>query len=80
MSTRNLPGGKERPERTAVNLTASCKQIVWKVLGALTSHKFMFLHCLLQGLLEFDGNYSMGRYTVPNRCLVTIARLDTQTD
>jgi hypothetical protein len=28
MSTRNLPGGKKRPERRADNLTAICEPIV----------------------------------------------------
>jgi hypothetical protein len=28
MSTRNLPGGKERPERKVDNLTAICKPTV----------------------------------------------------
>jgi hypothetical protein len=28
MSTRNLPGGKERPARKADNLTAICEPIV----------------------------------------------------
>jgi hypothetical protein len=28
MSTRNLPGGKVRPERKADNLTAICEPIV----------------------------------------------------
>jgi hypothetical protein len=28
MSTRNLPGGKKRPARTADNLTAICEPIV----------------------------------------------------
>jgi hypothetical protein len=28
MSTRNLPGGKARPARKAVNLTAICEPIV----------------------------------------------------
>jgi hypothetical protein len=28
MSTRNLPGGKERPVRKADNLTALCEPIV----------------------------------------------------
>jgi hypothetical protein len=28
MSTRNLPGGKERPARGADNLTAICEPIV----------------------------------------------------
>jgi hypothetical protein len=31
MSTRNLPGGKERPAREADNLTAICDPIVWKM-------------------------------------------------
>jgi hypothetical protein len=30
MSTRNLPGGKERPVRKADNLNAICDPIVWK--------------------------------------------------
>jgi hypothetical protein len=28
MSTRNLPGGKERPARKAENLTAICEPII----------------------------------------------------
>jgi hypothetical protein len=28
MSAMNLPGGKERPERKADNLTAKCERIV----------------------------------------------------
>jgi hypothetical protein len=28
MSTRNIPGGKERPARKADNLTANCEPIV----------------------------------------------------
>jgi hypothetical protein len=31
MSTRNLPGGKERPARKADNLTAVCEPFVWKM-------------------------------------------------
>jgi hypothetical protein len=31
MGTRNLPGGKGRPERTADKLTAICEPIVWKM-------------------------------------------------
>jgi hypothetical protein len=31
MSTRNLPGGKERPARGADNLTVICESIVWKM-------------------------------------------------
>jgi hypothetical protein len=50
MSTRNLPGGKGRPERNGDNLTAICLEN----LGTSTSHNpmwaFMGLHCLLQGL------------------------------
>jgi hypothetical protein len=35
MSTRNLPGGKERPTRKADNLTAICEPIVRKMWGSL---------------------------------------------
>jgi hypothetical protein len=42
ISTRNLPGGKGRPERKADNLTAICE------VGASTSHNPMGLHGLLQ--------------------------------
>jgi hypothetical protein len=31
MSTRNLPGGKERPAREADNLTAICEPIIYKM-------------------------------------------------
>jgi hypothetical protein len=31
MSTRNLPGGKERPAHMADNLTAICEPIVYKM-------------------------------------------------
>jgi hypothetical protein len=31
MSTRNLHGGRGRPERKADNLTAICEPIVWKM-------------------------------------------------
>jgi hypothetical protein len=48
MSTRNLPGGKW-PARKADNLTATCEPIVWKNVGASTSHNPMGLHGLLQG-------------------------------
>jgi hypothetical protein len=45
MSTRNLPGAKERPARKADNLTADCLENV----GTSTSHNHMGLHGLLQG-------------------------------
>jgi hypothetical protein len=47
MSTRNLPGGKGRPARTADNLTAICEPIAYKNVGASTSHNPMGLHGLL---------------------------------
>jgi hypothetical protein len=43
MSTRNLPGGKGRPERKADNLTDCVENV-----GASTSHNPMRLHGLLQ--------------------------------
>jgi hypothetical protein len=49
MSTRNLPGGKGRSVRKADNLTAICESIVYKNVGASTSHNPMGLHGLLQG-------------------------------
>jgi hypothetical protein len=36
-STRNLPGGKERPARKADNLTAICELIVRQSVGASTA-------------------------------------------
>jgi hypothetical protein len=51
MSTSNLPGGKGWPVRKADNLTAFCKPIVWRNVGAPTSYKLMGLHGLLQGQL-----------------------------
>jgi hypothetical protein len=47
-STRNLPGCKGRPERKADNLTTICESIVYKMLGASTSHNPMGLHVLLE--------------------------------
>jgi hypothetical protein len=42
MSTRNLPGGKGRPARRAVNLTAICEPIVKTKCGSLdVSHSPM---------------------------------------
>jgi hypothetical protein len=51
MSIRNIPGGEGRPARKAVNLTAICEPIVYKNVGALTSHSPMNLHGPLQGYL-----------------------------
>jgi hypothetical protein len=51
MSTRNLPGGEGRPARKADNLTAICEPIVYKNMGASTSHSPMGLHGPLQGYL-----------------------------
>jgi hypothetical protein len=48
MSTRKLPGGKERPARRADNLAAICEPNVRNV-GASTSHNPKGLHGLLQG-------------------------------
>jgi hypothetical protein len=48
MSTRNLPGGKERPVRKANNLNAIYELTIGNV-GASMSHKPMGLHGLLQG-------------------------------
>jgi hypothetical protein len=47
MSTTNLPGSKKRPAREADNLTVICEPIVWKMLGASTSHNLMDLHGLI---------------------------------
>jgi hypothetical protein len=47
MSTRNLPGGKERSVREADDLTAICESIVEKNVGASTSHGAVGLHDLL---------------------------------
>jgi hypothetical protein len=45
MSTRNLPGDKGRPARKT-DLTAICEPIVWKNVGASTSHNPMGLNGL----------------------------------
>jgi hypothetical protein len=42
MSTRNVPGGKGRPACKADNLTAICEPIVYKNVGASTSHNSMW--------------------------------------
>jgi hypothetical protein len=49
ISTRNLPGNKDRPERKADNFTAICEPIVFENVGASTSHNTIGLHVLLQG-------------------------------
>jgi hypothetical protein len=51
MSTRNIPGGEGRQARKADNLTAICDPIVYKNVGASTSHSPMGLHGPLQGYL-----------------------------
>jgi hypothetical protein len=51
MSTRNIPGGKGWPVRKADNLTAICELIVYKNVGASTSHSLIGLHGPLQGYL-----------------------------
>jgi hypothetical protein len=43
MSTRNIPGGEGRPALKAGNLTAICEPIVYKNVGASTSHSPMGL-------------------------------------
>jgi hypothetical protein len=53
VSTRTLSGGKERPAHEADNLTAVCEPIVWKNVGASTSHNPMVLHGLLQNIFTF---------------------------
>jgi hypothetical protein len=51
MSTRNIPGGEGRPARKADNLITICEPIVYKNVGASTSHSPMGLHGPLQGYL-----------------------------
>jgi hypothetical protein len=51
MNIRNIPGGEGRPARKADNLAAICEPIVYKNVGALTSHSPMGLHGPLQGYL-----------------------------
>jgi hypothetical protein len=46
MSTRNLPGSKWRPARKADDLIAICEPVIYKNVGASTSHKPMGLHGL----------------------------------
>jgi hypothetical protein len=49
MSTRNLPGGKERPARKTDNLKPSVSRLSTENVGASTFHNPMGLHGLLQG-------------------------------
>jgi hypothetical protein len=51
MSIRNLPRGKGRPAPKADDLTAIYEPIVWKNVGASTSHNLIGLHSLFQGCL-----------------------------
>jgi hypothetical protein len=51
MSTRNSPGGEGQLARKADNLTAICEPIVYKNVGASTSHSPMGLHGPLLGYL-----------------------------
>jgi hypothetical protein len=44
MSTRNIPWGERRPANKADNLTAICEPIVYKNVGASTSHRPMGVH------------------------------------
>jgi hypothetical protein len=53
MSTRNIPGGKERQARKTDNLTAICEPMSRENVGASMSHNPMGLHVLLQGQLFF---------------------------
>jgi hypothetical protein len=58
MSTRNLPGGKERPAPKADNLTAICEPIISKNVRAWTFQNPMGLHGLLTGIaLTFLLNF-----------------------
>jgi hypothetical protein len=54
ISTRNLPGGKERPARKADNRTANCDPMAWENVGASSSHNLMDLHGLLQEKLYLN--------------------------
>jgi hypothetical protein len=49
ISTKNLPGSKERPERKADNLRPYVNRLCRENMGASTSHNPMGLHDLLQG-------------------------------
>jgi hypothetical protein len=49
VSTRSLPGAKERPARKVDILTAICEPIVLENVGSSTSPNPMGLYGLLQG-------------------------------
>jgi hypothetical protein len=66
MSTRNLPTGKGRPARKANNLTAICKQSVYKMWEASMSHNPMGLHGQGQ-LLPFLIPYPVMRETAKKK-------------
>jgi hypothetical protein len=50
MSTRYIPGDKERPALKADNLTTICKPDFLENVGALTSHNLMGLRGLFTGI------------------------------
>jgi hypothetical protein len=54
MSTRNLPGGKERPARKAGNVTAIVSRLSRENVEASTSHNPMGLHGVIQGEIYYQ--------------------------
>jgi hypothetical protein len=70
MSTRNIPGGEGRSARKADNLTAICEPIVYKYVGASTSHSPMGLHGPLQGYLYLYLYYESIHINLQVVCLV----------
>jgi hypothetical protein len=59
ISTRNLPGVKERPAAKADNLTVVWEPIILKNVGASTSHILIGLHSLFQEYLHVYLNTQM---------------------
>jgi hypothetical protein len=75
MSTRNLPGGKGRPERKADNLTAICEPVVYKtwqpqrltiLLASTTCYRDIFTFLQIKILAEVKVTFGKFDYCVFN--------------
>jgi hypothetical protein len=75
MSTRNLPGGKGRPENKANNLTAICEPIVWRKRGNLDvsqpygASKTCYRCCELLSELQFCDEEQIARPITAHCCV-----------
>jgi hypothetical protein len=78
MSTRTLPGGKGRPARGADNLTAIFEPIVYKNVGASTSHNPMVIPSTVTDMVQLHSFCEVSSCTLAVKTTVSIA--DIQND